>query len=254
MGKSPRFLELCDSLLLRLAPQTGRRALEEALGPSFDDRNILLTGRADGGFDEVAAPLGVDRPGWTWDARFTDLNQDGWQDLLVLTGFWARTPEDDRNRFYRNVGGRFEEAGKAFGLDDPIPTLSAARLDFDRDGDIDLIRSLSGPNVIAHRNDRPAGRGLWVHLRQPGGNSMAIGARVTICTGGATQVRVGSCQVRPVKASGGYQSFDPIAAHFGLGRQGSVSLIEVQWPDGTASRVRPRALNGGEIVVTRARD
>ncbi|MBB3034362.1 FG-GAP-like repeat-containing protein [Alteriqipengyuania lutimaris] len=252
MGKNPRFLELCDSLLLRQKPQTSAEELEKALGPSYFDRNILLTGRAGGGFDEVAAPQGVDRPGWTWDARFTDLDQDGWQDLLVMSGFWSRTPEDDRNTFYRNVEGRFEDASAAFGLDDPIPSLSAARLDFDRDGDVDLVRSLSGPNVIAHRNDRPAGRGLLVHLRQPGGNSMAIGARVTICTNGATRVRVGPCQVRPVKASGGYQSFDPIAAHFGLGRARNVSLIVVDWPDGSRSRIRPEALAGGEIVVTRA--
>ena len=80
---------------------------------------------------------------------------------------------------------------------------------------------------------------------------MAIGARVTVCTGGVTQVRVGSCQVRPIKASGGYQSFDPIAAHFGLGSTGEVSLIVVTWPDGSESLIRPQSLRGGEVIVTR---
>ncbi|VVS97062.1 FG-GAP-like repeat-containing protein [Erythrobacter sp. EC-HK427] len=253
MAGNPRFEAMCASLLLEMEEKPGWDALEELLGPTYTNRNLLFVGRAAGGFDETAAPQGVHMPGWTWDARFTDLDQDGWQDLLVMSGYWARTPEDDRNSFYRNVEGRFEDAGAAFGLDDPIPSLSAARLDFDRDGDVDLIRSLSGPNVIAHRNDRPAGRGLWVYLRQSGGNSAAIGARVTICTGGVARVSVGSCQVRPIKASGGYQSFDPVAAHFGLGSAGEVSLIVVTWPDGSESLIRPRSLRGGEVVVTRGR-
>jgi hypothetical protein len=251
MRGSLRFEQLCDSLLLTLSPMPSNNALDDELGPTYNQRNIMLTGRSTGGFSENAAPLGINLPGWTWDARFTDLDQDGWQDLLVMTGYWARAPEDDRNVVYRNRQGRFAEAGAEFGLDDPIPSLSAARLDFDRDGDVDLVRSLSGPNVIAHRNDRPRGPGLWVHLRQPGGNSMAVGARVTICVDGETEVRPGRCQSRSIRASGGFQSFDPIAAHFGLGSARAVSLVAITWPDGSSSIVRPQGLTGGEVVVTR---
>ena len=251
LGNTPRFVDLCDTLMIELTPKQPYKELDARLGPTVHDANLLLTGKAGGGFSEDSAAQGVRRPGWTWDARFTDLDQDGWQDLYVLTGYWARAPEGDVNRFYRNENGKFVEASEEFGLADPLPSLAAARLDFDRDGDVDLVRSLSGPNVIVHRNDRPKGKALWVHLRQSGGNSMAIGARVTICTGGETQVRPGKCQVRPVKASGGYQSFDPIAAHFGLGQARAVSLIEVIWPDGKRTLVRPKALSGGEIVVRR---
>jgi len=252
MRGNARFEHLCGSLLLALTPKPSSDVLNAELGPTYDRRNILLTGRPAGGFSENAVPMGVDMPGWTWDARFTDLDQDGWEDILAMTGYWARAPEDDRNVFYHNRQGQFEEAGAAFGLDDPLPSLSAARLDFDRDGDVDLVRSLSGPNVIAHRNDHPAGPALWVHLRQPGGNTMAVGARVTICVDGETSVRPGRCQTRQVKASGGYQSFDPIAAHFGLGTAREVSLVAITWPDGRSSMLRPRQLLGGEIIVSRS--
>ncbi len=251
LGRTPRFVELCDTLLISLTQKPSSRELDAGLGPTLNDANILLTGKADGGFSENSAAQGMRRPGWTWDARFTDLDQDGWQDLYVLTGYWARAPEGDVNRLYHNVRGSFVEASEAFGLGDPLPSLSAVRLDYDRDGDVDLIRSLSGPNVIVHRNDRPAGKALWVYLRQSGGNSMAVGARVTICTDGETRVRPGKCQVRPIKASGGYQSFDPIAAHFGLGKARAVSLIEIRWPDGKHTLLRPHAVVGGEIVIRR---
>lgn len=251
LGNTPRFVNICDTLLIRLTPQESHAALEEGLGLTLNDANILLTGKAGGGFTEDSALQGVRRPGWTWDARFADLDQDGWQDLYILTGYWARAPEGDINRFYRNVRGKFVEATEEFGLGDPLPSLSAARLDFDRDGDVDLIRALSGPNVVLHRNDRPAGRALWVHLRQRGGNTMAVGARITICVDGATRIATGKCQVRPIKASGGFQSFDPIAAHFGLGKARQVSFIAVAWPDGSNTVIRPRNLVGGEVVVTR---
>lgn len=90
-----------------------------------------------------------------------------------------------------------------------------------------------------------------MHLRDNNGNSMGIGATVTICTGGAVNVKRGSCQMRDIKASGGFQSFDPIAAHFGLGQR-SVSLIQVRWPDGEVSNIVPeQAISEGEITVSR---
>ncbi|MCB2067473.1 MAG: VCBS repeat-containing protein [Erythrobacter sp.] len=251
-ARLPRMLPLCDTLLLDLQRTPSIDELDAHLGPTHINANVLLRGRPQGGFVEESEAQGVRWPGWTWDARFGDLDQDGWQDLLVLTGYWARAPEANQVRLYHNRNGQFEEAGETFGLADPIPSLSVARFDFDRDGDVDLVRSLSGPNVIALRNDHPRGRGLWVHLRQPGGNRLAVGATVTICTDGETQVRAGSCQLGQVAASGGFQSFDPQAAHFGLGQAREVSLIVVDWPNGGRSVIRPQGLTGGEVVVTRA--
>ena len=247
----PRLEITCESLLLTMRKQASKKEIEAALGPRLAQANVLFTGQADGSFVDEAEAQGIHRPGWSWDARFMDFDQDGWQDIYVLTGWWGRAPDAQTNRFYRNDRGRFEDRTEAFGLTDLVPSFSGAFLDFDRDGDIDLVRALSGPSAVVHRNDRPAGKALWVYLRQPGGNSMAIGARVTVCTDGETQVRPGKCQTRPIKASGGFAAFDPIAAHFGLGSAREVSLIEIIWPDGERSLVRPAGLGSGEIVIRR---
>jgi len=250
--KLPRLEMVCQSLLLTLRPRPSNKEYERELGPNVTQANVLFTGKADGSFADDAEAQGVRLPGWSWDSKFADLDQDGWQDLLVLTGWWGRAPDSQTNRFYHNAGGRFEDRTEAFGLYDILPSFSSVRLDYDRDGDVDIVRALSGPNIIVHRNDRPAGKALWVYLRQEGGNAAAVGARVTICTGGATAVEKGKCQVRPIKASGGFESFDPIAAHFGLGKAGEVSLIEVRWPDGKRTLLTPSALDGGEIIIRRA--
>ena len=105
--------------------------------------------------------------------------------------------------------------------------------------------------MIVHRNDHPAGGALWVHLRDAIGNSMGIGARVTICTDGEVQIRPGKCQMRIIHASGGFMAFDPIAAHFGLGKATKVSLVEIKWPDGEITTIKPKSLSAGEIVVNR---
>ena len=46
-------------------------------------------------------------------------------------------------------------------------------------------------------------------------------------------------------------SSDPIVAHFGLGNAKSVSLIEIRWPDGEISTIKPTSLLGGDIRIKR---
>ena len=251
MHKLSLVQDLCQALLIPLAKKPSPSLVEEELGPVRRRANILFTANQDGSYTDDAKAQGVHLAGWTWDAKFSDLDQDGWQDLLVMTGWWGRAPDAHTNRFYRNRAGKFEDATKAFGFTDLMPSFSAVRFDFDRDGDIDVVRSLAGTHVVVHRNERPAGPALWVHLRQSGGNSYGIGGRVTICTDGALQIARGPCQTRPIKASGGFASFDPIAAHFGLGAAKTVSLIVVDWPDASRSIIHPAALDHGEIVIHR---
>ncbi|WP_271078520.1 ASPIC/UnbV domain-containing protein [Aurantiacibacter sp. MUD61] len=124
--------------------------------------------------------------------------------------------------------------------------------DYDRDGDIDIVRDNGAIRMIVHRNDRPAGNGLWVSLRDAMGNSMGIGARVIICTGEPEIAPGNGCQMRQIKASGGYQSFDPIAAHFGIGEAREATLIAVTWPDGKITEIRGEEALSGEIIMPRA--
>ncbi len=248
---APFLKPYCDSLKMPVNKRSSKAERAEIFGEAVLNANILITTDENGAFVDKADELGVRKPGWSWNSRFTDLDQDGFQDLLIMTGIWQRSASSATNVFYRNRGGAFVDATKDFGFYDVLPSYSYVQLDFDRDGDIDVIRDNMSLRMMVHRNDRPAGPALWVNLRDQIGNSMGVGARVTICTDGQQTVLPGKCQMRMINASGGYMSTDPIAAHFGLGKAKSVSLIEVRWADGETSRIKPESLLGGEIRIDR---
>lgn len=248
----PAFLSLCDAFFLPTSSQPNRKELLRQHASGVSGRNILMTKSADGSYVDQADEHGVAFPGWSWNSRFADLDQNGWQDLLVMTGIWLSPSRSSTNVFLHNDGGRFTDATQKFGFTDVVPSYSYVSFDYDRDGDIDIVRDASATRVIVHRNDRPAGKAIWVHLRDKKSNSMGVGATIFICTNGAVKVERGKCQMRDIKASGGFQSFDPIAAHFGLGKSNVVSFVQVKWQDGEMSNIQPESgWTQGEFVISR---
>jgi hypothetical protein len=75
-----------------------------------------------------------------------------------------------------------------------------------------------------------------------GQNRDAIGARVTLRAGSATQLR-------EVRAGHSYASASDLRLHFGLGERAVVDAIEVRWPDG--SRTRHAKVSADRHVVLR---
>lgn len=53
--------------------------------------NSLFQNRGNGTFDYVSYEAGVLRAQWAWANMFVDLNNDGWEDLLVANGFLTGT-------------------------------------------------------------------------------------------------------------------------------------------------------------------
>jgi len=248
----PSVQRLCDSVLEPTSGEADPEVLRNSYRPSSTSGNILMTANDTAPFDDTADDAGVRWPGWGWNARFTDLDQDGRQDLLVMTGIWLNAAASTTNVLYHNDGSGFVDETAAFGFTDVVPSYSYVAFDFDRDGDVDVIRDNSALRMIVHRNERPAGAALVVSLQDELADSMAVGARVTICVDGETTIRPGPCQVREITASGGFMSSEPIQAHFGLGDSNEVSLIEVRWLDGEVSRIEPADVFSGEIEIHRS--
>jgi enediyne biosynthesis protein E4 len=83
-------------------------------------------------FTDVTVASGIDTPGYGMGVAAGDYNNDGWIDLY-LTKF------DAPNQLLRNNGnGTFTDVSKTSGTDERSWSVSAAFVDYDRDGWLDL--------------------------------------------------------------------------------------------------------------------
>lgn len=196
-----------------------------------EGRGLFTDATFEAGLRDTYLPL-------AWGTRFFDYDHDGNLDLFVANGHIY--PEVDahpelaltyrqRNFLFRNLGGgKFEDATEASGPGFAIVdgTRGAAVADLDRDGDLDLVLTNidSTPNVL--RNDGGNAR-AWISVLLVGtaSNRDAIGARLTLETGGVRQVR----EVNPF---GSYESQSSYAVHFGLGDAETVERLTIRWPSG----------------------
>lgn len=197
-----------------------------------EEENVFLVRQADGTYTNLAREFGLHRAGWTWHAGFADVDHDEYQDLYIATG-WAAYEVRDNNTFFRNLGGKsFELQTDEFGLTDYAATSAFNYLDFDRDGDLDIFSlPLTFAEFRVFENTGTNGNSISIQLRDQRGNSHAIGSRITIRYG------EDKAQMREIRASGGFVSFEPQEAHFGLGPHAEVTEIEIRWPNYTTTKL-----------------
>jgi hypothetical protein len=78
--------------------------------------------------------------GLTCDAMFTDFNNDGWPDL-VLVGEWMPV------KYFKNEQGKFKDVTNETGISDKVGWYNSITAgDFDNDGDIDYVVGNLGEN------------------------------------------------------------------------------------------------------------
>lgn len=239
---------------------------EEASDPVSDPfsaqqypRNAVYINSGMGPFLEGAELMGLAATDWTWSLRFEDLDGDGWDDLHVTTGMvrelhntdlmkrvrGARSPAhrvrllkdrprlEERNLAFRNLGDfRFEEVGKAWGLDEMGISFGAAFGDFDRDGDLDLVYANYKKGVTLLENRSAPGNRLQIELEGVQSNRFGIGAVVTVEAEGRAQTKV-------LSLSRGYLSTsEPIVA-IGLGEAVQADRVAILWPSGLQQELGP---------------
>ena len=123
---------------------------------------------------------------------------------------------------------------------------SAAYLDFDRDGDLDIVvNNYHGPAVF-YRNNAERLDNHWLALTLRGDPSEgstrdAIGARIEVTTPNGSRVW------REVHGSIGYMSVHPKEQHIGLGTQ-TTATVRVAWPNGEVSTFEDVAADGRYLV------
>lgn len=102
-------------------------------GPHSKSTNMLFRQGVDGRFVDVSAGSGLDFAGYNMGVAIGDVNNDGWPDVLI-------TQYGGIKLFLNNGDGKsFTDVTKEAGLDSLRWGTSAAFLDYDRDGWLDLV-------------------------------------------------------------------------------------------------------------------
>jgi tetratricopeptide (TPR) repeat protein len=153
----------------------------------------------------------------------------GWAAVgrLLRRGFsWSG---HERNcAFVALGGGRFADASATMGFDFPDDGRAVARVDWDLDGDLDvLLTCRSGPRLRYLQNTGAGGRALDLLLQARGANRDAVGARVEVTLSGDDAPVL----LRTQRAGEGFLAQSTGWVHVGVGER-DVARVRVRWPGG----------------------
>jgi hypothetical protein len=183
-----------------------------------------------------------------WGDAFVDVDNDGWLDLIVVTGHvYPQVDSLPSGGGYRQPkllhmnqkDGTFCDASDQAGtaLREKRASRGLAVGDLFNDGNMDVVvEDVDGSPMIL-RNQGVAGR-HWVSFELAGtrSNRLAIGARLKIVAGGTTQTD-------EIHSGGSYLSQNDLRVHFGLGSATKVDSLEVRWPSGATDTVMDLAVD-----------
>ena len=237
----------------------GDGRIDLALTAFAHDRNTIYRGVDGGSFEDASAAAGLATSTFArmgWGTAFLDADLDGRLDLVVANGHIF--PDVDRfpalaetyaqaSQLLLNQGGTFRDVStgtrpracrrrgsaaaspSAISTTTAIPTSSSATWTRRRR----CSRTASGPATTGSPSGSP---------RRPG-NRFAIGATVTVTSGGKTQTR-------EIRSGGSYLSQSDLRPLFGLGDAAGPVSVEVRMPGG--ARWSWQDLAGGPPAHARA--
>lgn len=215
--------------------------------PKIDHKPALLFENREGVFVDVTKSLGISVSEQTASAVSADFNNDGWSDLFVLVhGNPAKMNEqiiliNDKGKSFKkldNHGVISKELGATGG--------SAETVDYDNDGDVDLIYSNERGRWHLFKNNSTTISNnnyiLFEILSSPSGKATALGASLNFKACNQVYRRVVGSTSAPY--SQGYNNH----LHVGLGQCKQLDDISVRWTNGETVNVSVEAVNKRVVV------
>ena len=241
-------------------------------------RNMLQLNNGNGTFSEIGQLAGVSNTDWSWAPLFADLDNDGYKDLFITTGYlrdytnkdflkyWGITPVKQivkrdsinyldiikmmpvtllPNYAFKNKGDlTFKDVSAEWGLKQAGLSNGAAYADLDNDGDLDLIVNNINNEAGIYRNESnklTSSHYLKIQLRGNNKNIFGLGSKIYCYAQGKMQF----LEQMPTR---GYQSSVSEILHFGLGKSTFADSLKITWPDG-ASQVLYQVKADQQIIL-----
>jgi enediyne biosynthesis protein E4 len=211
---------------------------------NFTNESISLYHNDGSGlFTDKSIASGIQGPSaksLTFSTFLFDYDLDGLPDIFAANGHVADDVSITQPSLkyaepallFRNRGaGRFEDVSTKVGaaLRQPVVGRGAAYLDFDNDGDLDLLVTASNGPARLLRNDNGNQNDL-LRMKLVGvrANRDGIGAKVTVRMPGGTRLS------GMVKSGSSYLSQSELPLTFGLGKptESKVVNVDIAWPGG----------------------
>jgi hypothetical protein len=237
-----------------------------------DPVDIMMRNNGDGTFTDIAALEGFADGQQSWSSAWGDFDNDGDMDVLVGSSGSAF------QKLMRNNGdGTFTNVTAGSGFDAFGGTsIEWNTRDFNNDGHLDIIGGGAimygnGDLTFFAPNDDAPGNGaigdlnndgfldivnymntyinsgndyhwLTVNLIGTTSNRNGIGAKVHVTSPMGTQLR-------EIRSGDGFAYMSSLNAHFGLGLDTTVEMVEVDWPSGVVDQAFGPAIDGA-ITIT----
>jgi len=212
----------------------------------------LYIGDGAGGFLEQAEERGLAEPTLPMGANFGDLDNDGYPDFYLGTGYPyydGLTP----NVMYRNQAGKgFDNVTTSGGFGHLQKGHAVVFADLDNDGDQDVFEQMGGAypgdafgNVLY---ENPGFGNHWIKVRLVGvqSNRFGVGARVRIDIVEHGERR----SIYTWVNTGGSFGANPLRKEIGLGQAERIELLEVYWPTSDQTQRFQDVAAGRVIQIT----
>ncbi len=217
-------------------------------------QNTLQLNTGSGYFIEIAQMSGIAKTDWSWAPLFTDLDNDGLQDLLITNGIMKDMKNNDfvasiqkkyqgqvgpdnyldvlatlpsnpiANKLYRNNGQLvFDDISQNSGFNFEGFSQGMVSADFDGDGRMDIaVNNMNAVASIYKNNSTSSGNYLNVRIIATDANRNGLG--ITAIAHIGLSKTIGTIQ-----STRGYMSASEPLLHFGLGSSPSVDSITIIW-------------------------
>ncbi len=244
-------------------------------------RNMLQLNNGNNTFSETGQIAGISNTDWSWSALFADYDNDGWKDLYVTNGYFrdytnldfinymndyvqqkGRLQRDDVmeivkempssnvvNYIFKNdSAGTFSDKTTEWGVNNISNSNGAVYADLDNDGDLDLVVNNINQPAFLFRNDVQSinkNHFLQIQLLGAAGNTMGLGAKVSIYYNGLKQM----IEQNPAR---GYLSTVSYNLHVGLGNANKIDSLSIEWISGKKQKLY--SINSNQLVKLNEQD
>jgi hypothetical protein len=214
---------------------TMAQAVTVALGLPVEKPNSsrLYRNLGDDGYREVGHEIGLNRPIPVLGGNFGDIDNDGYLDIYLATGWWACSSLISNQLLKSTDGARFEDVTSSSGAGQLQKGRSVSFADWNDDGDLDLFVGLGGrtPGDRAYNIlfQNPGNDHHWIKVRLIGTktNRAAIGAKIRVDVKSADGHARSIHRTAGISSSSGGNSF---VQSIGLADATRVAAVTVAWP------------------------